>query len=271
MIKSAAGRAADAGFMASCIVILCFLILPTLLVIPMSFSATTYLRFPPSGFSLRWYQAYLSDPEWILATIFSLKIAVLTTFSATVLGTMAALAIVRGNLPARETINALMLAPLVVPHIVLAIAIYLQFGSLGLNGTTLGFVSAHTALAAPYVVIIVAAALTRVDPALEMAALNLGASRLRTFLEVTMPLVAPAVFAGAIFAFLASFDETIVSFFISGVENKTLTRKLFEDIDFNLSPVIAAVSTLIVIVTIAVMAMAQWVKAGGDKRNALTD
>ena len=267
MIRSASGRAADAGFVAICVVVLAFLILPTLLVLPMSFSETSYLRFPPSGFSLRWYQAYLTDPEWIAATLFSLKIALLTTLAATALGTMAALALARGDLPGREMINALMLAPLVVPHIVLAIAIYLQFAPLRLNGTTFGFVAAHTALAAPYVVIIVSAALSRVDPALEMAALNLGASRLRAFGEVTMPLVAPAIFAGAVFAFLASFDETIVSFFISGVENKTLTRKLFEDIDFNLSPIIAAVSTVIVVITVAVMALAQWAKGRSEARS----
>jgi mannopine transport system permease protein len=258
---------------AICVVVLAFLILPTLLVLPMSFSEASYLRFPPSGISLRWYQAYLTDTEWIAATLFSLKIALLTTLAATALGTMAALALARGDLPGREMINALMLAPLVVPHIVLAIAIYLQFAPLRLNGTTFGFVAAHTALAAPYVVIIVSAALSRVDPALEMAALNLGASRLRAFGEVTMPLVAPAIFAGAVFAFLASFDETIVSFFISGVENKTLTRKLFEDIDFNLSPIIAAVSTVIVVVTVAVMALAQWAKgrsvSRGDARNTV--
>src|SRR5882724_11737516 len=99
MIRSASGRAADAGFVAACVIVLAFLILPTLLVVPMSFSETSYLRFPPSGFSLRWYQAYLADPEWIAATLFSLKIALLTTLAATVMGTMAAVALVRGDVP----------------------------------------------------------------------------------------------------------------------------------------------------------------------------
>lgn len=268
MSRTASARAGDIAFVAVCACILGFLILPTLLVVPMSFSATTYLRFPPAGFSLRWYQAYLADPEWIAATLFSLKIAALTTVASTVIGTMAAVALTRGRLPGREAINALLLAPLAVPHIVMAIAVYLQFAPLRLNGTTLGFVLAHTALAAPYVVIIVSAALTRIDPSLDMAAQGLGASRLRSFIEVTTPLAAPAIFAGAVFAFLASFDETIVSFFISGVENKTLTRKLFEDIDFNLSPIIAAVSTLIVVLTVAVMVLAQAVKARSERQTA---
>jgi mannopine transport system permease protein len=170
--------------------------------------------------------------------------------------------------PGRETVQALILAPLIVPHIVVAIALYLQFAPWSLVGTTAGFVLAHTVLAIPYVVLIVSAALTRLDQSLEMAALNLGASPLRTFLEVTVPLTAPAIGAGAIFAFLASFDETIVSFFLSGIENKTLTRKLFEDIDFNLSPIIAAISTIIVVTTIAVMGLGQLAKGAAMRRTA---
>lgn len=237
--------------------ILALLIVPTLLVIPMSVSSTSYLRLPPSGFSLRWYQAYFEDAEWMAATWFSLKIAALTTVTATIVGVMAAVALVRGRVPAHKTVQALILAPLIIPHIIVALALYLQFAPMHLVGTTIGFVLAHTALAVPYVVLIVSAALSRLDQSLEMAARNLGASPLRAFFEVTAPLTAPAIFAGAIFAFLASFDETIVSFFLSGVDNKTLTRKLFEDIDFNLSPIIAAISTIVIVATIAVMSVGQ--------------
>jgi mannopine transport system permease protein len=266
MIREPSAKAGRWGFGLVCALILLFLILPTLLVVPMSFSSTTYLRFPPTGFSLQWYAEYFSSPEWVSATLFSLKIAALTTVSAVVIGTMAAIALVRGHVPGRETINALLLAPLIVPHIIVAIAIYLQFAPLRLTGTTLGFVLIHTALAVPYVVVIVSAALTRLDFSLEMAALNLGASRLRTFIEVTMPLIMPAIAAGAVFAFLASFDETVVAFFISGVENKTITRKIFEDIDFNLSPVIAAVSTIFVVVTVGLMGLGQLAKSQANKR-----
>ncbi|WP_246801091.1 ABC transporter permease [Mesorhizobium amorphae] len=252
-----------------CTAVLIFLILPTLLVVPMSFSATSYLRFPPSGFSLQWYHEYFKDPEWVSATLFSLRIACLTMLASTVIGTMAALALVRGRVPGRETINALLLAPLIVPHIIVAIAVYLQFAPLRLTGTTVGFVLIHSALAVPYVVIIVSVGLTRIDFSLEMAALNLGASRLRAFLEVTMPLIMPAIAAGAVFAFLASFDETIVSFYISGVENKTVTRKLFEDIDFDLSPVIAAVSTIFVVVTIGLALLGRLVKTRTGETTAV--
>lgn len=240
-------------FRAICLLILLFLAFPTLLVVPMSFSNTSFLRFPPDGFSLRWYREFFEDPDWVAATLFSLQIAGMTMLVATIVGTMAAMALVRGRLPGRSMLEALLLAPLIVPHVIVAIAVYAQFAPLGLTGTRLGFVLVHSALAVPYVVLVVSAALQRLPPSLEMAALNLGASRLRCFAEVTLPLIVPAVAAGAVFAFLASFDETVVSFFISGVEHKTVTRKMFEDIEFNLSPVIAAASTLFVAVTVGLM------------------
>ena len=243
-------------FRGICLLILLFLAFPTVLVIPMSFSSTSFLRFPPEGFSLRWYRAFLDDAEWVDATLFSLEIAALTTVVAAVIGTMAAIALVRGRMPGRTMLEALLLAPLIVPHIIVAIAVYAQFAPLGLTGTKLGFVLIHSALAVPYVVLVVSAALQRMPPSLEMAALNLGASRLRCFAEVTLPLIVPAMTAGAVFGFLASFDETVVSFFISGVEHKTVTRKMFEDIEFNLSPLIAAASTIFVTVTVGLMWLA---------------
>lgn len=230
-----------------------FLVFPTVLIVPISFSSTSFLKFPPPGYSLQWYRAFLGDPKWIDATSFSLQIAALTTLSSAVIGTMAAIALVRGRLPARRAIETLLLAPLIVPHIIVAIAVYAQFAPLGLTGTRLGFVLIHTALSVPYVVLVVSAALQRLPPSLEMAGLNLGASRLRCFREITLPLIAPSLAAGAVFAFLASFDETVVSFFISGVEHKTVTRKLLEDIEFNLSPVIAAASTIFVVATVGLM------------------
>ncbi len=238
---------------AACALILVFLILPTLLVVPMSFTPTKFLTFPPTGFSTRWYEAYLTDAAWIDATLFSLQIALITTAISAVVGTMASFALVRGNVPWQDTLTAFVLAPLIVPHVIVAIAVYFQFAPLGLVGSRLGFVLIHSALAVPYVVLVVTAALQRVPPSYEMAGLNLGASRLKCFQRITLPLIAPAIAAGSIFAFLASFDETVVSFFISGVEHKTITRKLMEDIEFNLSPLIAAASTIFVVATVLLM------------------
>ena len=256
-------------FRVLCALILVFLMLPTLLILPVSFSPSSELAFPPHGVSLRWYRLFLSDSGWMDATLFSLGIAALTTICSAVIGTMASVALVRGRLPGRQTLEALLLAPLIVPHIIVAIAVYLQFAPLGLTGTRLGFVLIHTALAVPYVVLVVSAALQRLPPSLEMAGLNLGASRLRCFWSITMPLISPAILAGAVFSALASFDETVVSFFISGVEHQTITRKMFEDIEFNVSPVIAAASTVFVIGTVALMWLADTAKRAAARRGAV--
>lgn len=234
-------------------IILFFLILPTLIVIPMSLGDANYIEFPPHRLTLRWYAAYFSDPAWMAATWFSLRIALATTVAATVIGCMAAIALMRGALPGKGILHALTLSPMVVPHIVVAVALYLMFAPLRLTGNFFGFLLAHTLLAVPYVVITVTAALQRFDPALELAALNCGATRLRAFFSVVLPNILPGVAAGAVFAFLASFDEATVAFFISGVEGKSITRKMFEDIDYNLTPVIAAVSTVLVAVSLLLM------------------
>ncbi len=241
--------------------VLIFLLLPTLLVIPMSLGEASYIQFPPRGLTLKWYQAYFADADWMSATWFSLRIAFATTIAATVIGTLASFALIRGNLPGARALQALTLAPLIVPHIVLAVALYLVFAPIGLTGNFLGFAVAHTMLSVPYVMLTVTAAMQRLDPALELAALNCGASRAQAFWHVVLPNIAPGVAAGAVFAFLASFDEATVAFFISGIEGKTITRKLFEDIDYNLTPVIAAASTVMVALSLVLMGGVEWLRS----------
>jgi len=230
-----------------------FLILPTLVVIPVSFGSASYIEFPPRGFTLKWYADYFRDPDWMAATWFSLKIAVSTTIAATVIGTLGSLAMVRGRLPGKEFVQVLALSPMVVPHIVMAVSIYLVFAPIGLTGNFFGFLVAHTMLSVPYVVITVSAVLQRFDATLELAAQNCGATRTQAFFWVVLPNILPGVAAGGVFAFLASFDEATVAFFISDVGGKTITRKMFEDIDFNLTPVIAAVSTVIMLISLVLM------------------
>ncbi|MFS8115020.1 ABC transporter permease [Rhizobium jaguaris] len=233
--------------------VLFFLVLPTLLVVPLALNDASYIAFPPQGLTLRWFEAYLSDPDWRIATIFSLEIAAATTVVATIVGTMAAIALVRGKLPGKALLQVLCLGPMIVPPIVFGVALYLVFSPLQLTGNLPGFVLAHSVLAVPFVVVIVSAALERIDPLLELAALSCGASRLRAFFAVTLPNLAPAVATAAVFAFLTSFDEATVSFFISDTGGKTISRKMFEDIDFNLTPVIAAVSAIVVAVSLLLM------------------
>jgi mannopine transport system permease protein len=242
-------------------VVLIYLLVPTFIVIPMSFSPRNFLEFPPSGFSLRWYEAYLSDSAWMGPTLFSLWIAGWTALVSTVVGTLASLALVRGSLPVRDIIITIAITPMVAPIIVVAIGVYSLFLRVGLNGTNLGFVLAHSVLATPYVILTVSAALQRFDWNLELAALSLGASRPTTFLRATLPSILPGVVAGALFAFLASFDEAVVSFFISDIDQTTLPKRLFENIDFGLTPIIAAVSTVITMISLLLLGaleLARW-------------
>lgn len=245
--------AARIALYGSSLLVVTFLVLPSVLVAVMSLGSEKYLEFPPRSLSLRWYEAYFRDPDWIGPTLFSLRVGALSALASTAIGTMASLALVRGRLPAREWINAIVVAPVVAPAIIVAIAVYLLFARWHLVGTTPGFVLAHTVLTVPYVVLTVSAALSRFDPSLELAALSLGASPLKAFLKVTLPLVLPGVLAGGAFAFIVSFDEAVVSFFISGVTTKTLPKKLFEDIDFDVSPTVAAVGTLLTALSLLVV------------------
>lgn len=237
--------------------ILLFLVLPIIVIFPMSFGSASYLEFPPRGLTLNWYRQYLSDPDWRAATFFSVKIALATTFSATMVGTLAAIAFARGKFLGKSLFQALTLSPMIIPHIVIAVAVFIAFSPLNLSGNFLGFLIAHTMLAVPYVVLTVVAALERFDTTLELAALNCGAGRIRAFFSVVLPNIRVGVASGAVFAFLASFDEATVAFFLSGVEGKTITRKMFEDIDFNLTPVIAAVSVVLTVISLIVMGVLQ--------------
>ncbi len=242
MNRSASG---NLRWMAVGYAVLVFLLLPTLLVVPMSFGTQPYLEFPPTGFTLHWYEVYFTDRGWMGATLFSARIAILVALVATVIGTLASLALVRGRLRGRAAIQLLILSPVIIPTIAIAIAAFLFFARLQMIGSLFAFVLAHTVLAIPYVVLTVAAALTRVDPDLDLAAMGLGASRAEAFVRVTLPLILPGVFSGAVFAFIISFDEAVVSFFLSGVHDKTLPRLMFENIELRLTPTIAAVSTLL--------------------------
>jgi len=243
-----------------------FLLLPTLIIAPMSVGPERLLSFPPKGFSLRWYAEYFEDSDWLRATLFSAEAGVISAVCATVIGTMLALALVRGRLPGKGLIELLVIGPVIVPHIALAVAMFLVFEQLRLTGTLLGFAMAHTVLALPFVVFTVLAALYRFDVELERAALSCGAGPLRAFRHVTLPLIAPGLVSAALFAFIISFDEAVVSFFISDLDRKTLPRKMFEDIDFNISPTLAAVATMLTALTILALLLGYGLKRGLERR-----
>jgi putative spermidine/putrescine transport system permease protein len=229
-----------------------FLVSPSLIVIPVSFSSAEILSFPPPGFSLRWYETFFGRRDWLAATRNSFAVAALTTLLATILGTMVAVGVSRTRFPLRNAVIALFLTPMVIPVIVTAVSVYGLYARLGLIGTRQGLVLAHTILALPFVIINVSAVLQGMDWRLEQAARSLGATPLRAFFLVTLPIISPGVLAGALFAFITSFDELIVALFISGTDAVTLPVRMWSGIRFEFNPTVAAVSTLLIALTIVV-------------------
>jgi mannopine transport system permease protein len=245
--------------------ILAFVLIPILIILPMAFSETTYLAFPPKGFTFDWFGAFFGDRRWVAALQFSAQIAGMTAILATVIGTMASYAMVRGAGALGSLFQALLVGPIVVPHIALAVALYLFFQNVGLGGTRIGYVMAHAVIAMPFVVFTVAAALASVDPALEDAAMSCGAPRLTAFRLVTLPLILPNVVSGALFAFIISFDEPVVAFFLAGIRDKTLPRMMFDDIEQNLTPIIPAIAVMLTGLSILVLASAALLRRLTDR------
>jgi len=223
--------------------ILLFLILPVLIVFPISFSSSAYLQFPPPGWSLRWYSAYFNDAAWISSTLRSIKIASITTVLATLLGVPLAFSLVRGRYMGRGLITQLSATPLIVPAIIYSIAIYGVFARYRLIGDWRGIMLAHTVQAVPYVLIVVTSALRTYDITLEQAAMGLGAGRFRAVWRITLPQLRPSIITAMFFAFISSFDELVVAMFLGG-SNMTLPKKMFDNILNAIDPTIAAVSVL---------------------------
>jgi putative spermidine/putrescine transport system permease protein len=233
---------------------------PPLVVIPMSLSAQRTLTFPPSGYSLRWYQQFFENPVWIGSLQASLSIAIQVMIVSVVIGTLAAFAVVRGRFRGRGLLEVVGIAPLVVPVVVLGIGTYAVFLRWGLVGTVPGFIAAHCVLAVPYVVITVASSLRVMDRQLERAATVLGANPYRVFRRVTLPLIAPGMLAGGLFAFVTSFDEVVVSLFISDPGLRTLPVQMYSSVTRDIDPTIAAASTMILAVsTVLILASTRFI------------
>lgn len=243
-------RRVQIGF---CFFAMVFLIGPTFAIIPISFSSANFLSYPLPGFSLQWYYKILQPQPWMAALLNSLIIGAGATAVATVLGTVAALGLSRGHFPARSTILAVIISPMIVPVVISGVGMYFFFAKLGLVASFLGLVLAHAVLAVPFVVITVTATLKNFDMNLVRAAASLGASPFHAFRTVTLPLIAPGVVSGALFAFVFSFDEVVVALFISGPGQKTLPRQMFDGLRDNIDPSILAMSTLLVIISIILM------------------
>jgi putative spermidine/putrescine transport system permease protein len=227
-----------------CAMVLLYLILPILIIAPMSFSGARFLTFPPPSWSLRWYREYVESPAWMQATLVTLTVALLTVAIATPLGVAAAYAISQSKLRIMRLVHGALLLPLVVPIIITAVGIFFVYAKIGLVATMTGLVLANVMLGLPYVVISVVAGLQSFDMTQEMVARSLGMNRLRSFFAVTLPQIRSSVIAGAIFAFISAMDETIVAIFISGGQYQPLTKRMFTALRDEIDPTIAAISTL---------------------------
>ena len=223
-----------------------FLLLPIAIVVPMSFSTAISFEFPPPGYSLGYYAKYFTSEEWLHPTLNSFVIAIGATALTMLLVVPAAFGYVRYRFRGKTFVNLLMMAPLIVPHVVSAVAYYGFLGRVRLTGTLLGVIVAHGVLAVPVAFLVITATLKGFDRNLERAAMSSGAGPLRTFFHVTLPVLRPGMLVGALFAFLSSFNEAVVVIFIGGREASTLPKKMYESIRLESDPVIAVVSTLLV-------------------------
>ena len=289
-----------------CTLIFIFLISPILVVIPLSFNVEPYftfteamLRFDPAGYSMRWYDLLLTGgmqaPEalrdgawwsdmwanstWVRAAKNSVIIGFWATIFATVLGTLAALGLSRPEMPYRRTIMAILISPMIVPIIIIATGLFFFYSNpcsiIGtecgrLTSTYLGVILAHTTLGIPFVIITVTATLSGFDQSLIRASASLGASPSRTFFKVVMPLILPGVVSGALFAFVTSFDEVVAVLFIAGPDQQTIPRQMWNGIREAISPAILAVATILVIISIGLLATVELLRRRSERLRGVT-
>lgn len=222
-----------------------FLLLPSLIVIPVSFSGAQELEFPPRSFSFGLYLKFFGDPSWWRAAIQSTVVGTATTALAMTLAVPAAYGLARSQFRGKSVFEIAMLSPMLVPVVVLGLGLYMHLSAMHVVGSTLGIVVAHAVLVTPFIFVSVTSGLRHADPALETVALLMGASRLRIFFEVVLPQIKTSLLVGALFAFLISFDEVVIAYFLSGPHSTTLPVKMYSAIRWEVSPVLAAVSTLL--------------------------
>ena len=240
--------------------VLFFLILPILVIVPLSFNSQPYftftaemLAFEADAYSLRWYKTIVENPNWLLAIQNSFIVGVFATIVATLLGTVAAVGLASSEMPFRRTITALLLSPMIVPLIIIAAGMFFFYTRFGLVGTFPGLIIAHAALGIPFVIVTVTATLVGFDRSLYNAGLSLGTGPIRTFMRVVLPLIRPGVISGALFAFVTSFDEVVLVLFLAGPDQRTIPRQMFSGLREQINPTILAVATLLIVISICLL------------------
>jgi putative spermidine/putrescine transport system permease protein len=239
-----------------------FLLLPILFIAALSFGSSQWLIFPPPGWTLKWYAQLFADPRWLQSAWTSFQIATIVTILSVLLGLGTSFGLVRGRFPAREGLKALFLTPMILPVVVLAVGLYAFFLKIGLNGTLIGFVIAHLVLALPFSILAISGALEGFDKSVEDAAILCGASPLEAKIRITLPSISHGLFSAAVFSFLTSWDEVVVAIFMSSPTLQTLPVKVWTTLRQDLTPVVAAASTLLILLTLVLMTLAALARKG---------
>ncbi len=240
--------------------VLSFLCLPVIAVLPISFSASSFLNYPLPGLSLHWYETVLQPYPWMFALKNSLIIGSSATTISVVLGTLASYGLTSGKFAGKQIVLALLISPMVIPVVIVGLGLYFFLNRIGLFGTYTGLVIGHTVLALPFVVMTVTATMQGFDRSLVRASASLGSRPLSTFFQITLPLIAPGVISGAIFAFSTSFDEVVVALFVSAPSQLTLPRQIFSELRDQIDPAIIAIAALLICVSICLMTAVEFLK-----------
>ena len=265
------------AFRILCGLIFFYLMFPILVIIPLSFNAQDFFTFTPemlaldpAGFSLKHYRDFFTNSDWQQAMWNSLTIAPMATLVSVGLGTLAAIGLSQAHVPFKRAIMAVLISPMIVPLIISAAGMYFFFSAVGLQGTYWGVVLAHAILGIPFVIITVTATLVGFDRSLTRAAASLGAGPVRTFFKVQLPLILPGVISGALFAFITSFDEVVVVIFVGSAAQQTLPWQMFTGLREQISPTILAVATLMVVLSIGLLATLEILRRRNERLRGLS-
>ncbi|MEP4039097.1 ABC transporter permease [Pseudophaeobacter sp.] len=260
------------GLRATAFLVLAFLMVPILIIIPLSFNTEPYFSFTegmlaldPTAYSTRWYANIFNDPKWMIAIRNSFVIGFAAALISTVLGTIAAVGLASPVMPFKRLIMALLLSPMIVPLIIIAAGMFFFYSRFNLVGSYTGLILAHAALGVPFVIITVTATLAGFDRSLYNAGLSMGARPLKAFWDIVIPLIRPGVISGGLFAFITSFDEVVVVLFIAGPEQRTIPRQMFSGLREQINPTILAVATLLILTSVALLVTLEMLRRRSER------
>ncbi|MBP7980813.1 MAG: ABC transporter permease [Tolumonas sp.] len=248
-----------------CGLVLLFLMLPVLVMIPLSFNGGAFLVYPLQGWSLRWYETFFTSPEWMRSLANSMIVSPAATLVAMIFGTLASIGLTRAEFKGKALLTSLLISPMVVPVVIVGVSSYLFFAPLGLSNSYFSLIMVHAVLGIPFVIITVTATLQGYNKNLSRAAASLGADPMLTFFKVTLPLIGPGMISGALFAFATSFDEVVVTLYLAGPDQATLPRVMFSGIRENISPAIAAAATILILISVAMLLALEWLRGRAEK------